>query len=129
MSVKKVSIQLDFSSLLVGVDNSIDSEGVSNQDKALWLERGTLTSEPRPFLSIASKLIASDKEFLDNYISDPEKAGRRAVTIVKEVMNTYAFKPLRPSTIKDRQKKGNFSIQPTVDKGDLEQAINFEVIR
>jgi hypothetical protein len=113
------------------VKDTVDEKGVSNVKKALWLETGDETkgSKPRLFLMISSQKMESDTIFLDYLISgQSQKAGQRAVEIVKEIMDTYAFEPLKSSTIKARKREGNYSIQPTTDKKSLYDSVDYREV-
>ena len=119
----------------VGVPvGSFDSEGVSNEQKAIAVEKGYIYGVlpfgvPRPFMKMTVDQVMNDIDIITSiWINQgARQAGKMIVEIMKDTMTFGEFAPLSEYTIDSRRMRGNLSKQPTVDTGDLRDSITYEV--
>lgn len=115
-------------SLNIGVpEGSKDKNGISNVDKALLLEFGTENTPARPFLTIGKENIRTNKEFLNHFLNDKSTSGKIGVKEIQNVMDKFNFAPLKESTLASRRRRGNMSVQPTVDTASLKNSLGYEI--
>lgn len=122
-----------FRPVRIGIPAEENEKKIRLDDIALWVEHGVMERLPpaqpaRAFLLRSRLTILQDKKLLKELITDPESFGKKGVEIMKNIMNTGDFPPLSESTLRNRERGGNKSIQPTVDTGELRDSIIYEVV-
>ncbi|MCM1219191.1 MAG: hypothetical protein NC548_32320 [Lachnospiraceae bacterium] len=106
---------------------SMDNTGTSNEDKGLWLEYGTPTAPPRPWLTRAKDAVMADKELLGRMLLSPEAGAQEALEVMRAQFEGE-YMPLATSTLAARRRKGNSSQQPTIDTGQLRDSLSYQVV-
>lgn len=105
-----------------------------------WAEYGTKNAPARPWLipgvqdakePIAAQLGKAAKSALEGSPADVDKAlhaaGLTAQASVKNKIVTGEFASLAPSTLANRQARGNDSDKPLIDRGELLQSVSYVI--
>lgn len=129
--------------LTVGWFDATYEDGTPVEQVAMIQEFGAPEKNipPRPFMRTAK--MEHEKEWKDqlakamkkvhtgrvNQEEALEELGDTIVKDIKQAIMDVTFPPLKPATIKNRRRKGNYSEKPLIDTKHMFDTLKFEVKR